>query len=113
MTINEFQKAAMRTVSGISSVCNDNLLLNGVMGLNGEAGEAIEIVKKSMFHGHNLDKEHLAKELGDVSWYLAISAQSIGYDLETIFKMNVEKLMKRYPDGFDEGLSKNRKNEDI
>lgn len=55
----------------------------------------------------------MAKELGDVSWYLAVVADALGYDLETIFQMNIDKLRKRYPDGFDEELSKHRKTGDI
>lgn len=88
-------------------------LLNGLMGLNGEAGEAIDILKKHLYHGHDLDKEHLAKELGDVAWYLAVSADAIGYDLETILQMNVDKLRARYPEGFDPKRSKYRVKGDI
>ena len=110
MTPNEYQKAALRT-AGNNDL--DVLLLNGVMGLNGEAGECIDMVKKCMFQGHGLDYEHLAKELGDVAWYLAVTAYSIGYDLEDIMKMNVDKLKARYPDGFDAGRSNNRAKEDF
>lgn len=77
------------------------------------AGEAVDILKKFLFQGHDLDREHLAKELGDVAWYLAVSADALGYDLETIFKMNIDKLKARYPDGFDPELSKHRKAGDI
>jgi NTP pyrophosphatase (non-canonical NTP hydrolase) len=80
------------------------------MGLNGEAGECIDLIKKHLFQGHTLNEEHIAKELGDIAWYLAISADAIGYDLETIFQMNINKLKDRYPDGFDSELSINRKN---
>lgn len=88
-------------------------LENGLMGLCGEAGEAIDILKKHLFQGHDLDKEHLAKELGDVAWYLAVSADALGYDLETILMMNVKKLRARYPEGFDSDLSQNRRVGDI
>lgn len=111
MTINEYQQKALRTESGIDD--KYPRLLNGLMGLNGEAGEAIDILKKHMFHGHELDTIHLAKELGDVAWYLAISANALGYDLETILQMNVDKLYNRYPDGFDSKNSINRKDGDI
>lgn len=89
------------------------LLLNGLMGLNGEAGEAIDILKKHLFQGHELDTAHMAKELGDVAWYLAVSANAIGYDLETIMQMNVDKLKARYPDGFDAEHSLHRNQDDI
>lgn len=86
---------------------------NGLMGLNGEAGEAIDILKKHLFQGHELDTAHMAKELGDVAWYLAVSANAIGYDLETIMQMNVDKLKARYPDGFDAEHSLHRNQDDI
>lgn len=105
MTINEFQEKALRTASGYRS---DSLLLNGVMGLCGESGECIDIVKKAMFQGHTLDREHLAEELGDVAWYLAVAAEGLGYDLESILQRNVDKLMKRYPDGFETERSTHR-----
>ena len=55
----------------------------------------------------------MAKELGDVAWYLAISADAIGYDLETILQMNINKLIARYPNGFDAVHSTKRVNGDI
>lgn len=88
-------------------------ILDGLMGLNGEAGEAIDILKKVLFQGHEFDREHMAKELGDIAWYLAVSADAIGYDLETIFQMNIDKLKSRYPDGFDTEQSQNRAVNDI
>jgi NTP pyrophosphatase (non-canonical NTP hydrolase) len=111
MTINEYQKEALRTESGMNK--EYPRLLNGLMGLNGEAGEAIDILKKHLFHGHELDKEHLAKELGDVAWYIAISADALDYDLETILQMNVDKLKARYPDGFETEKSLHRASGDI
>ena len=91
MTPNEYQKEALRTASGMSK--EYPRILNGLMGLNGEAGECIDILKKHLYQGHAFDSEHMAKELGDVAWYLAISAEAIGYDLETIFQMNIDKLL--------------------
>lgn len=111
MEINEYQKLAMRTVN--KELSKKDMLINGVMGLCGESGEAIEIVKKHIAHNHELDKEHLAKELGDVAWYLAETATALGYSLEDILKMNIEKLKNRYPDGFDTEKSIHRKEDDI
>lgn len=111
MKINEYQKAALRTASRMNE--QYPRILNGVLGLAGESGECVDMVKKNLFQGHELDKEHMAKELGDVAWYLAVSADAIGYDLETILQMNADKLMKRYPDGFDSDKSINRKKGDI
>jgi len=110
MTVNEYQKAALRTADTSSDL---DLLANGVMGLCGEAGECIDLVKKFMFQQHEIDLAHLAKELGDVAWYLAVTAYAIGYDLETVMQMNVDKLLKRYPEGFDADRSQHREEGDI
>lgn len=111
MGINDYQKAALRTAN--ASLGMTGLLENGLMGLCGEAGEAIDIFKKYMFQGHDLDKEHLAKELGNVAWYLAVSAYALGYDLETVLQMNVDRLLARYPVAFSSNLSQHRKEGDI
>lgn len=103
MTPNEYQKEALRTASGMSK--EYPRILNGLMGLNGEAGECIDILKKHLYQGHAFDSEHMAKELGD--------AEAIGYDLETIFQMNIDKLRARYPDGFDAEHSLHRRVNDI
>jgi len=66
-----------------------------------------------MFQGHPMDFDHLAKELGDVAWYIAVTARAIGYDLETILQMNVDKLRNRYPNGFEVERSLHRKKGDI
>ena len=111
MTINEYQKLAMRTLN--PNLSDKDILINGVMGLCGESGEAIDIVKRHLAQGHDLDKEHLAKELGDIAWYLAETATVLGYTLEDILQMNIDKLKRRYPDGFDTERSLHRLEEDI
>lgn len=106
MTINEYQKLAMTTLN--PELSNKDVLINGVMGLCGESGEAIDIVKKWLAQGHELDKEKLAKELGDVAWYLAETAYALDIPLEDILQGNIDKLKKRYPDGFRTADSLNR-----
>lgn len=113
MTFNEYQCEAMRTASGGLNIAVNPLLLNGVMGLNGEAGEAMDIVKKYMFQGHELDREHVAKELSDCLWYLAVAAKGCGYTLAEIVEMNVKKLRARYPEGFTIENSLHRAEGDI
>lgn len=61
-------------------------LINGVMGLCGESGEAIDIVKKWLMQGHEPDKKHLVRELGDVAWYLAEAATALDVPLEAVFR---------------------------
>ena len=107
MTINEYQKLAMSTLN--PALSEKDVLINGVMGLCGESGEAIDIVKKWLAQGHELDKEKLAKELGDICWYLAETATALDLSLEDIMAANIEKLKKRYPEGFDTERSVNRK----
>lgn len=106
-TPTRYQTDAMRTVD--PKLTEDKRLLEGLVGMNSEAGEALDIWKKYKFQGHDLDKEAIALELGDVLWYLTEAAVALGYSLETIMKMNIKKLSQRYPDGFDPEKSKNRK----
>ncbi len=109
MTVNEYQEKAM--VSLNPELSQEQVLLNSVMGLCGESGECIDIVKKWQFQGHPLDQEKLAKELGDVAWYLAEAATALEIPLEDIFQGNIGKLQKRYPEGFDSEKSQQRKAE--
>ena len=99
MTVNEYQRLAMTTLN--PALDKKDVLINGVMGLCGESGEAIDIVKKWLAQGHELDKDKLAKELGDIAWYLAETATALDLKLEDILEANIEKLKKRYPEGFD------------
>ena len=99
MNINEYQELAMTTLN--PELSKKDVLINSVMGLCGESGEAIDIVKKWLAHGHELDKEHLIKELGDIAWYLAEAATALDISLEQILQTNIDKLKKRYPEGFD------------
>ena len=98
MTPNEYQKLAMSTLN--PALSQKDVLINAVMGLCGESGEAIDIVKKHLHQGHNLDREKLIKELGDIAWYLAEAATALDTNLETILIQNIEKLKDRYPQGF-------------
>lgn len=109
-----YQKSVMRYASPAVEKGGPLSLIYGVIGMCGEAGEASELVKKNAFHGHTLDAKHLASELGDVLWYIAYTADDLGYPLSVIMAMNQEKLAKRYPDGkFDSERSKNREEGDI
>lgn len=139
MTGNEYQALAMRTNDGKSTdrvisgvlTCdlkwlrNQNVVredtegldlggvLNGCLGLAGESGEVLDMVKKWVFHEKGLDKDHLKKELGDVMWYVAMLCESFGFDLDEILQMNVDKLKARYPEGFDPEKANHRKPGDV
>jgi NTP pyrophosphatase (non-canonical NTP hydrolase) len=103
MTVNEYQKLAMTTLN--PALSQKDVLINGVMGLCGESGEVIDIVKKYLAQGHELDREALIKELGDVAWYLAETAYALNVELEDVLQQNIEKLKKRYPEGFSQSRS--------
>jgi NTP pyrophosphatase (non-canonical NTP hydrolase) len=106
MDFKEYTENMKRT-AGSLGLNNENLCWSA-MGLSGEAGEVTDYLKKVVFHSHELNKEKVAEELGDVLWYLAATAELIGYDLEDIAIMNIEKLKKRYPEGWDVEKSRNR-----
>lgn len=111
MKANEYQVAALRTAN--KELSREDLLLDGVLGMAGEAGECADIMKKHLFQGHELDKHHLMKECGDVAWYLAITAWALGFTLDDVLTTNVEKLEARYPKGFDADRSRNREDGDV
>ncbi|MEW9093963.1 MAG: nucleoside triphosphate pyrophosphohydrolase family protein [Clostridiaceae bacterium] len=94
MNFKEYQEKALRTANGLDQV---DKLLNGIMGLNGEAGECIDILKKYLYQDHPMDIDNLISELGDVLWYLNLSANALGVTLEEVAMLNIEKLEKRYP----------------
>ena len=110
MTINEYQKLAMTTLN--PALSQKDVLINGVMGLCGESGEAIDIVKKHLAQGHELDRETLIKELGDIAWYLAETAYALDVSLEDVLRQNIDKLKKRYPEGFSQNRSVCREEEE-
>ena len=106
MEINEYQKLAMRTLN--PEIDKKELILNAAMGQCGESGEVIDLVKKHLFQGHDLDDEKLIKELGDVAWYLAEAATALNVNLSEILEKNIKKLENRFPDGFNSNRSINR-----
>lgn len=107
MTLNEYQILAHRTTN--HELTNQGLIENGVMGLCGESGECIDIVKKSLFQGHTLDREKLIDELSDVLWYAAELATGLEVALNDVAQHNIDKLTARYPDGFSSEKSIHRK----
>lgn len=126
MTGTEYQKMAMRTNDGHArDRLADRMLggiirgkdvagvVNGLMGLSGEAGELTDMFKKWIFHNAPLDEEHAKKEVGDVCWYIAMICHSMKWDLDDILKMNIDKLKARYPEGFDTEKSNHRKEGDV
>lgn len=105
MTINEYQTLAART---INRLCDN--LENTALGLAGESGEVADLVKKIRMQGHDLDtmRPKLLEELGDCAWYIALGCTVLDADMEDILQANIDKLMIRYPDGFEAERSINR-----
>ena len=99
MTVNEYQKRAMQTLN--PALTPRDVLMDSALGLCGESGEVADLLKKHLMQGHPFNREKFARELGDVAWYLAEAATALDMDLETILQMNLDKLKKRYPEGFD------------
>lgn len=127
MTGNGYQKQAMRTNDGVdtdrlvnaiehgrdSGIKDTGDLLLACLGIAGEAGETIDIVKKHIFHQKPLDTEHLKKELGDIMWYIALFADAMGWDVEDVMRTNIAKLNKRYQHGFNVHDANNRREGDV
>ena len=99
MISSDYQSLAMRT-KGQYDTTREQITC-AVLGINGEAGEVAEVVKKAYFQGHEFDRDKLIKEAGDVMWYLALLADALGTTLDRIATENVVKLEKRYPLKFD------------
>ena len=109
MNVNEYQKEAMTLLN--PEISPKDVLLNALMGLCGESGEAIDLMKKHLFQGHELDREKLIKELGDIAWYLAEAATGLSIDLSEVLRRNLDKLHARYPMSFDTDRSQHRESE--
>ena len=106
--LDDYQREALRTAGEATAT---GWLFEKLMGLPEEVGEVLGAVKKAEFHGHVMNHEAIKKELGDVLWYVACIAHWYGFDLSDVASANVEKLRKRYPDGFSVERSVNRGDE--
>lgn len=109
MNFNEYQQLAERTANYGPEWNAERRFINFSFGLMGELGEVIDLLKKHLFHKHPLDAEKLKIELGDLLWYVATTATTAGIEFDEIATNNIEKLRKRYPEGFSAAASINRK----
>ena len=106
MTLKQYKEEVKRTMN--YKIDEQDRLKMLSMGLSGEVGEVIEVLKKFLFHDQKLNKKHLKKELGDVFWYLVNICNEFDFNPQEIFQLNIKKLKKRYPEGFDQKRSINR-----
>jgi NTP pyrophosphatase (non-canonical NTP hydrolase) len=104
--LNDYQEKALRTWNPYGGY--ETRLSNVALGLSGEAGEVADAVKKVIHHGHDLEIDPLVKELGDIMYYVSVGAHELGYTLQEIAEININKLAKRYPEGFSVEASINR-----
>lgn len=107
MDIEKYQKLAQRTMN--TDLTDREAYAMLAMGLAGEAGEVVDYLKKVVFHDHELDEQYLKDEMGDVLWYFSNLLNVLGLTFEQVAERNIEKLEKRYPNGFSSEDSKNRK----
>ncbi len=112
MTPNEYQKLAMRTCNFQHDDRYDDMVCHAVFGLTSEAGEVAGLFQK-WYQGHELDEEHLMKEIGDCLWMIAELCTAYGFSLEDVMQLNIDKLRARYPDGFSEEKSLHRAEGDV
>ena len=108
LTLNDFQRMARRTAG---TKRKSDKMEEALFGLAGEVGELCDHYKKYMHQGHDINYDHMAEEAGDVLWYLAEIADALGLTLEEIARRNIDKLFKRYPEGFDPERSMHREGE--
>jgi len=110
MTFDEYQQKALTTVLSTNDEFKD--LLHWILGVNGEAGEIAEKIKKIIRDKQGdvseEDKAELAKEVGDVLWYLAVLAHQLGVSFDTVAEQNIQKLQSRKQRGMLQGSGDNR-----
>lgn len=109
--ITEYQERTKLTAKPLaddSKATRDLIICNWSMGLAGETGELVDLIKKHVHHGHDLDLDKVVKEMGDVTWYLAMLANELNISLEEVLKANLIKLSSRYQNGFSEKASRER-----
>ena len=110
MSLNEYQELAARTINRNNSPAE--MEMHALHGMCGEIGELHSLYQK-MYQGHQFDREHAMKELGDLLWFIAEYCTACDFTLEDVAKANIDKLKARYPEGFDADKSLNRKVGDI
>lgn len=110
MTPNNYQKLASRTMRG--DLNQQALELHALHGMSGEVGELHSLYQK-VYQGHPFNEEHAKKEIGDLLWFIAEYCTAHQWELEDVMHINIEKLMARYPDGFDTEHSLHRQEGDI
>ncbi len=104
MNLKQYQKLVHRTAGNMMND-DDKQIMNWGLGIAGEAGDVAGCIKETV--GHKNDQTAGTREnLGDTMWYIAEICNFYGWDLNEILEENIEKLKKRYPNGFEFGRAK-------
>lgn len=107
LSLTDYQRRALTTAGPIKNNYDDRLAFIALT-IAGESGELSNKIKKILYHDHPVDPAQIIEELGDILWYLARAADLLGYDLAEIAQYNLDKLARRYPQGFSSEASINR-----
>ena len=110
MQMNEYQALAARTIR--KDLYPEQVHFHALHGIVGEIGEIHSIYQKS-YQGHEIDRDHLKKEFGDLLWFVAEYCTAMGWTLEEVAQGNIDKLLARFPAGFEVDKSLHRKEGDI
>ena len=110
MTGNEYQALAARTINK-NSTAHDQVC-HALHGISAEVGE-IHSLHQKLYQGHIFEYEHEKKEVGDLLWFIAELCTARGWKLEDVMQANIDKLISRYPDGFEAERSLHRKEGDV
>ena len=110
MRMNEYQALAARTIN--MNLDDLQMSFHALHGMVGEIGEIHSLYQKT-YQGHEMKAGHVKKELGDLLWFISEYCTALGWDLEDVAQMNIDKLKARYPEGFSEDKSLHRKEGDI
>lgn len=108
---NEYQAESKGVFKPVKQLTPQSVrLLDWAMGLGGESGEVLDLLKHAIFHKDTeLDKMELAKELGDVLWYVSAIATTTGIDMADVAALNRAKLSHRFHGGgFNTAMSADR-----
>jgi NTP pyrophosphatase (non-canonical NTP hydrolase) len=97
-----------KPATDINLTPTDTRLMHAALGIAGEAGEVVDLIKKSVINGRPMDVVELKKELGDLEFYLTLLRSACDIDREVVLEMNIMKLRDRYPDGYSDVASMNR-----
>lgn len=108
MNFNEYQELARRTQNPALTIAQKEA--HALHGMASEVGE-IHAIYQKVFQGHDMNYQKVIDEMSDLMWFIAELADTIGVDLDSVAQFNVDKLRKRYPEGFDADRSLHRPGE--